>query len=57
MPTIDVAIDVNGEAGLNVLQRQSAVGPLEAHREAHEVRYLLVPHFADLPFICSDMPE
>lgn len=53
MPTIDV----NGEAGLNVAQRQSAVVPLEAHRESHEVRYLFVPHCADFLFICPDMPE
>ena len=53
MPTIDV----NGETGLNVVQHESAERPLEAHCGSHELRYFLVPHFADLLFICSDMPE
>ena len=34
----------DGEVGLNVVQRQSAGGPLEAHRESHEVLYPFVTH-------------
>ena len=36
----------DGETGLNVVQRQSAGRPLEAHRESHEVLYPLVTHCA-----------
>ena len=47
----------DSEVVLNVVQRESAERPLEAHRESHELRYLLVPHRADLLFTCFDMPE
>ena len=46
----------DSEVVLNVVQRESAERPLEAHRESHELRYLLVPHRADFLFICFDMP-
>ena len=47
----------DGEVGPNVVQRQSAGRPLEAHRESHEVLYPFVTHYVACVIICLNIPE